>query len=53
VPVVAIGGITPARAREVAAAGARAICAISSVNFAGNAAADVVAAARAVAGAWS
>jgi thiamine-phosphate pyrophosphorylase len=32
VPVVAIGGITPARATEVAAAGAAAACAIAAVN---------------------
>lgn len=32
VPVVAIGGITPERAAEVAAAGAHAACAIASVN---------------------
>jgi thiamine-phosphate diphosphorylase len=42
-PIVAIGGIAPAHAREVYAAGAAAICAISSVNDAG----DVAAAARA------
>jgi thiamine-phosphate pyrophosphorylase len=48
VPVVAIGGITPARAREIAAAGAAAACAIASVNGAP----DVVAAARAVAEAF-
>ena len=41
-PVVAIGGITPARAAEVYATGASAICAISSVN----ASADLVAAGR-------
>ena len=45
VPVVAIGGITPARAVEVAAAGAHAACAISAVNRA----ADVRAAAAAMA----
>jgi thiamine-phosphate pyrophosphorylase len=45
VPVVAIGGITTARAPEVAAAGARAACAISAVNRA----ADVRAAAAAMA----
>ncbi|HUS31073.1 MAG TPA: thiamine phosphate synthase [Kofleriaceae bacterium] len=44
-PVVAIGGITPAHAADVYAAGAAAICAISAVNNA----ADVVAAARAFA----
>jgi thiamine-phosphate pyrophosphorylase len=32
VPVVAIGGITPAMVREVYSAGASAICAISAVN---------------------
>jgi thiamine-phosphate diphosphorylase len=32
IPVVAIGGITPAHARDVHAAGAAAICAISAVN---------------------
>jgi thiamine-phosphate pyrophosphorylase len=32
VPVVAIGGITPERAREVAAVGASAACAIGAVN---------------------
>jgi thiamine-phosphate pyrophosphorylase len=36
VPVVAIGGITPARAVEVAAAGAHAACALSAVNRAAN-----------------
>lgn len=41
-PVVAIGGITPASARELYAAGAAAICAIGAVNEA----ADVGAAAR-------
>ncbi len=44
-PTVAIGGITPARAPEVAAAGAHAACAISAVNRA----ADVRAAAAAMA----
>jgi len=34
VPVVAIGGITPERAAEVAATGAAAACAIGSVNLA-------------------
>jgi thiamine-phosphate diphosphorylase len=43
VPVVAIGGITPAVARQVYAARATSICAISAVN----AAPDVTAAARA------
>jgi thiamine-phosphate pyrophosphorylase len=47
-PVVAIGGVTPARARELAAAGAAAACAISSVNGAG----DVEAAAREIASAF-
>lgn len=41
-PVVAIGGITPSAAREIYAAGAAAICAISAVNEA----ADIGAAAR-------
>jgi len=41
-PVVAIGGITPARAAQVYGAGAAAVCAISAVNEA----ADVAAAAR-------
>ena len=36
VPVVAIGGITPSRAAEVAEAGAHAACAISAVNRAAN-----------------
>ncbi|HKA86300.1 MAG TPA: thiamine phosphate synthase [Haliangiales bacterium] len=49
VPVVAIGGITPARAREVADTGAAAACVISAVNRA----ADVVAAARQVAAAFA
>jgi thiamine-phosphate pyrophosphorylase len=44
VPVVAIGGITPADAAAVYAAGATAICAIGAVNSAP----DVVAAARAL-----
>lgn len=39
VPVVAIGGITPARAGEVAAAGAHAACAIAAVNRASDVAA--------------
>jgi thiamine-phosphate pyrophosphorylase len=39
VPVVAIGGITPARAVAVAAAGAAAACCISSVNDSENPAA--------------
>ncbi len=47
-PIVAIGGITPERAREVAAAGAAAACVISAVNGA----ADVTATARRVAGAF-
>ena len=38
-PVVAIGGITPARAAEVYAAGAAAICAIGAVNEAPDVAA--------------
>lgn len=45
IPVVAIGGITPATAADVYASGASAICAISAVNNA----LDVVAAARAFA----
>jgi len=45
IPVVAIGGITPANARSVYATGAAAICAIGAVNNA----ADVGAAARALA----
>ena len=47
VPVVAIGGITPARAAEVAAAGAWAACSIASVNRAKDraAAAAMIAAA--------
>ncbi len=49
VPVVAIGGITVARAEEVAAAGAAAACVIAAVNSA----ADVVAAARAVRAAFA
>jgi thiamine-phosphate pyrophosphorylase len=49
IPLVAIGGITQARAREVAAAGAHAGCAISAVNQA----ADVRAAGAAIAGAFS
>jgi thiamine-phosphate diphosphorylase len=48
-PVVAIGGITPARAGEIADAGAAAACVISAVNRA----ADVVAAARQVAAAFA
>lgn len=48
VPVVAIGGITPERAAEVAATGAAAACAISAVNDA----ADVAAAGRALAMCW-
>jgi thiamine-phosphate pyrophosphorylase len=49
VPVVAIGGVTPERAPELAAAGAWAACAISAVNQA----ADVRAAGRAIAAAFS
>ena len=45
VPVVAIGGITPADARDIYSRGASAICAISAVNTAP----DVAAAARALA----
>ncbi|HLU67439.1 MAG TPA: thiamine phosphate synthase [Kofleriaceae bacterium] len=47
IPVVAIGGITPGRAAEVAAAGAHAACAIAAVNRA----ADIAAAGRAIAAA--
>lgn len=47
-PIVAIGGVTPARAAAVAATGAHAACAISSVN----AAHDPVAAAKAIAAAF-
>jgi thiamine-phosphate pyrophosphorylase len=36
IPVVAIGGITPAHAAEVYATGVAAICAISSVNGLGS-----------------
>jgi thiamine-phosphate pyrophosphorylase len=43
-PIVAIGGITPARARDIYAAGASCLCAISAVNDAP----DVAAAARAM-----
>lgn len=35
-PIVAIGGITPALAREVYAAGAASVCAIAAVNDAGD-----------------
>jgi len=45
IPVVAIGGITPAQAAAVYATGAAAICAIAAVN----AAPDIAAAARALA----
>ena len=48
VPVVAIGGVTPAVAGELARAGAAAACAISAVNGAG----DVEAAARAIGAAF-
>ena len=48
VPVVAIGGVTPAVAGELARAGAAAACAISAVNGAG----DVEAAARAIVAAF-
>lgn len=48
VPVVAIGGITPDRAAEVAATGAAAACAIAAVNGA----ADPAAAARRIARSW-
>jgi len=43
-PIVAIGGITPDRARDIYAAGASCLCAISAVNDAP----DVAAAARAM-----
>jgi thiamine-phosphate pyrophosphorylase len=43
VPVVAIGGITVARATEVAAAGAAAACAIAAVNGAKDPAAAAAA----------
>ena len=36
IPIVAIGGITPERALDVATAGAAAACAISSVNHSEN-----------------
>ena len=49
VPVVAIGGITPDNVAQVAATGARAACAISSVNNA----ADVTRAAAHIAGAFA
>ena len=48
VPVVAIGGITPQRAAEVAAAGAAAACCVSAVNHA----ADRVAAGAAIVAAF-
>jgi len=48
VPVVAIGGITPAHAAAIAATGAAAACAISAVNGAP----DVASAARAIATAF-
>ena len=48
VPIVAIGGITPARAIEIAATGAASACAIASVNQA----ADPIAAGRAIAAAF-
>jgi thiamine-phosphate pyrophosphorylase len=46
IPVVAIGGITPAVARQVRATGAAAVCAISAVN----AAPDVARAVQAICG---
>jgi thiamine-phosphate pyrophosphorylase len=49
VPVVAIGGITPARAEEVVRTGAAAACAISAVNRAE----DVIEAARRLAEAFA
>ena len=45
IPVVAIGGITPAHAADIYATGARALCAISAVNRAS----DIAVAARACA----
>jgi thiamine-phosphate diphosphorylase len=48
VPVVAIGGVTPDRAAELAATGAAAACAIGAVNGA----ADPGDAGRRIAGAW-
>jgi thiamine monophosphate synthase len=47
IPVVAIGGITHEHARDLYAAGASALCAISSVNGAGDEAA-ITATARAM-----
>jgi thiamine-phosphate pyrophosphorylase len=49
VPVVGIGGITPANAAEVAATGAAAACAIASVNGAP----DVTVAARTLGKPWT
>jgi thiamine-phosphate pyrophosphorylase len=49
IPIVAIGGITPDRAREIAASGAAAACAIGAVN----AAVDPGAAGARIAAAWS
>jgi thiamine-phosphate diphosphorylase len=49
VPVVAIGGVTPERAAELAAAGAWSACAIGAVNGA----ADPGAAGRRIAAAWA
>lgn len=49
VPVVAIGGVTPERAAELAAAGAWSACAIGSVNGA----ADPASAGRRIAAAWA
>jgi len=49
VPIVAIGGITPERAAEVAATGAHAACAIAAVNRA----ADPAAAGRRIASAFA
>jgi thiamine-phosphate diphosphorylase len=48
VPVVAIGGVTPERAAEVAAAGAAAACVVAAVNLA----ADVSTAARTIGAAF-
>ncbi|MEZ4367859.1 MAG: thiamine phosphate synthase [Kofleriaceae bacterium] len=49
IPVVAIGGITPATAGEVAATGAASACVVRAVNKA----ADVAAAVRAIAAPWA
>ncbi|MBI4510469.1 MAG: thiamine phosphate synthase [Deltaproteobacteria bacterium] len=49
VPVVAIGGVTPARTRSILDAGAACACALSAVNSAP----DVIAAARLISGEWA